>query len=64
MSKCGDVPHTHVTEHGFVVKCYHKCKSILLDYAFWIGITVSYPIEHFIYEKVWPFSIVGSLLGI
>jgi hypothetical protein len=48
--------HYHKDEHGVLVKCYHKCRNVLTDYAFWIGITVSYPLEHFLWERVPPFS--------
>lgn len=64
MSDCNSTPHVHVDEQGFIVKCYHKCKSMFSQPAFWIGITVSYPFEHFLYEKVWPFSIIGHWFGI
>lgn len=64
MSKCGDSPHTHVSEDGFVVKCYHKCKSILLDYAFWIGVTLTFPIEHFLWTKIPGFSHLAEWLNL
>jgi hypothetical protein len=57
-------PHTHLTEEGILVKCYHKSKNTLCSPAFWIGITVSYPFEHLLWEKVWPFKILNHWMGL
>ena len=59
-----DEAHEHIDEHGFVHKCYHKCKNVLKDTGFWIGVTVSFPLEHFLWEKVWPFSWLTGLMGL
>lgn len=56
--------HTHVDEVGRVVKCYHETKSILTSGSFWLGITFSFPLEHFLYEKVWPFTLITQFLGL
>lgn len=56
--------HTHEDESGILVKCYHKTKSILIDYAFWIGVTVSFPIEHFIWTRLPVFSDLAHYLGL
>lgn len=55
--------HTHVTPKGKVVTCYHKCKNTLTDASFWIGVTVSYPLEHALWEHLWPFSLLAELIG-
>jgi hypothetical protein len=57
-------PHTHVTPDGLVVQCYHQCKSMLLSAPFWLGLTLGFPFEHFLYEKVWPFTLLTKLLGL
>ena len=56
--------HTHLTENGVVVRCYHETKALLKTYSFWIGMTIGFPIEHFIWEKVWPFKLLASLVGL
>lgn len=68
---CPSTPHTHVTPDGLLVKCYHKCKTgalsvkqVLGSTAFWIGSTVTFPLEHFLYEKVWPFVLIKDALGL
>ncbi len=39
-------------------------REYLLKPSFWLGISLSFPIEHFIWEKVWPFSVLTKLLGL
>lgn len=58
------IPHTHVDEHGLLVRCYHKSKTLFFDGAFWMGVTLSFPIEHFLWEKVWPFYKLTALMGL
>ena len=56
--------HTHKTETGLLVRCYHKSKSTLLSPNFWLGVTLSFPLEHFIWTKVWPFAWITSYFGL
>jgi len=46
--------HLHKNEHGFMVKCYHGTRDLFTDYKFWIGITMSYPLEHWLWETLLP----------
>lgn len=62
-------PHFHTDENGFLVRCYHVCQQqfvsvwqVLKSPAFWIGITVTYPIEHGLYENIWPFTFINELM--
>jgi hypothetical protein len=57
-------PHFHRDERGFLVKCYHSTKSLLVDHAFWIGLTIGFPLEHFLWTKVWPFYELAELMGL
>ncbi len=57
-------PHYHPDEQGLLVKCYHNGRSLLADVRFWIGVTVSFPLEHFIWEHVWPFYIITHWMGL
>ena len=54
--------HEHKTPDGLIVKCYHKCRSII-SWQFAIGLTLGYPLEHFLWEHVWPFYKVLSFIG-
>ena len=56
-------PHYHKTPNGLVA-CLHKCKSCLTDLSFWIGVTVSFPLEHVIWEKIPPFNYIARYFGL
>ena len=63
-------PHYHKDENGFLVQCYHSCtkglhgiKETMMSPAFWVATTLTWPIEHFLYEHVAPFSWIGKLMG-
>lgn len=59
-----DHEHYHTDSDGVLVKCYHQCKTVLLMPSFWIGATLSFPLEHLIWEKLWPFNILTHFLGL
>lgn len=58
------IPHVHEDERGFLVKCYHNCKNVVTDWKLWFGITLTYPLEHWLWEQVWPFNWLASSLGL
>lgn len=45
--------HIHLDENGFPVRCYHDCKNIVRQPSFWILTTLSFPIEHGIWELIY-----------
>lgn len=57
-------PHFHFNERGTMVKCYHEAKSLLTDWRFWVGLTAGFPAEHLLWEKVWPFYLLTSWVGL
>lgn len=57
-------PHYHVDERGFAVKCYHSCKTMLMNWQFWAGLTMGFPLEHLLWEKVWPFYLITKFMGL
>lgn len=57
-------PHYHVDKQGALHKCYHQCRRAVSDWGFWLGLTVGFPIEHFLYEKVFPFTLISQALGL
>lgn len=59
-----DTPHYHRTANGRLVACYHKCKMTLTDLSFWLGVTLSFPLEHFIWERIPGFSHISKWLGL
>jgi len=56
--------HTHHDEAGLLVRCYHESKALLLSWQFWVGITCSFPLEHVLWEKVWPFYLISQWIGL
>ena len=52
-----------VAQQGVITKCYHKCRS-LFSWQFFAGITLSFPIEHALWTKVWPFAWIAEMLGL
>lgn len=58
------VPHQHVSKDGLLVDCYHGTKNLVTDWKFWLGMTFGWPLEHYLYSHVWPFSLVASLIGV
>jgi hypothetical protein len=59
-----DHGHQHTDENGMLVKCYHKCRTELSSAGFWVGVTISFPVEHFLWEKVWPLKMITHWLGL
>jgi hypothetical protein len=39
-------------------------RECLLKPSFWLGVSLSFPIEHFIWEKLWPMCLLTKLLGL
>ena len=56
--------HYHKDKKGLAHRCYHACRSLLLKWQFWIGITLGFPLEHLIWEKIWPFKLLTEFLGL
>jgi hypothetical protein len=54
--------HFHKTEDGTLIKCYHSCKNTICSISFWIGLTLGYPLEHFLWEKVFPFYYITEFI--
>lgn len=55
-------PHYHEDEQGIMVKCFHQCKTVITDWRFILGVTISYPFEHYLWTNVPPFSWLGTLI--
>lgn len=55
--------HTHKDEHGKLVKCYHESVQLLTSWQFWIGMTISFPLEHMLWG-IWPLNLVFEYFGL
>jgi hypothetical protein len=62
MSK--DDEHEHLDQYGAVHTCYHKCRTMFFDISFWVATIVAFPLEHFLWEKVWPLSWISKWMGL
>jgi len=62
-SKSPKTWHYHITSTGKVVECYHVCKSTLLSFGFWIGMTLGYPLEHWLWEHTFLNKLL-TLIGL
>ena len=58
------VPHYHQDSHGFLHRCYHQSVTVLAQPGFWIGTFAGFPLEHLVWEKLWPFSLLTKFLGL
>jgi hypothetical protein len=43
---------------------FHAIRHTILRPAFWLGLTMGFPVEHFLWERIWPFTVVTKLLGL
>src|SRR6478752_4549840 len=52
----GYEPHYHRGQDGLFHRCYHHCRNSLTSISFWIGMTIGFPLEHTLWEKVPGFA--------
>lgn len=51
------------TDKGLFAKCYHTGRELLLNWRFWLGLTMGFPLEHMLWEHVPPFNWIAKYLG-
>jgi hypothetical protein len=56
--------HYHKAANGKLVECWHTSKSVLTSAGFYWGITLTFPLEHILWEKVWPFNLLTQWFGL
>lgn len=57
--------HYHKDEQGFLVRCYHKGRLGLKTWILAICLaTAVFPIEHYVWTHIPPFTNVAEFLGI
>jgi hypothetical protein len=42
----------------------HHLRETLFNVSFWLGLTMGFPLEHFLWEKIWPFRVISAWLGL
>lgn len=58
------MPHTHTTNTGKVVECYHECRSTLSRPSFWVLTTLVFPLEHAIWVKIPMLHAIAAWAGL
>jgi hypothetical protein len=60
--------HFHQDEAGLFHRCYHKCKSALTSWQFWLGSVVSqfiwFPFEHSLWDNVGVLHEFAKIMGV
>lgn len=56
--------HARAKARGWLAKGSSATRKYLTQPSFWLGTLLSFPIEHFIWEKIWPFDVLTKLLGL
>lgn len=67
VGQCGHTSEAPVQcstqQEGRWQRCYHKCRSIF-TWQFFVGLTLSFPIEHALWTKVPGFYHIAHWLGL
>lgn len=56
--------HFHEDSRGMLHKCFHQCRSALSSWQFWLGMTLGFPLEHWLWEKAPGFRHITELMGL
>lgn len=56
--------HVHTDDKGILHVCYHHCRTLFTNWQFWLGTFAAFPLEHWIWEKCWPFFIIAKWMGL
>ncbi|MBV8125687.1 MAG: hypothetical protein JO370_16615 [Paucibacter sp.] len=43
---------------------HQQLRTTVLNLSFWLGLTLGFPLEHFLWEHVWPFKLITKWLGL
>ena len=53
-----------VQARGLPGKGWIRVRTFLLNPSFWLGVSLSFPLEHFFWEKLWPMDLLTRFLGL
>ena len=54
----------HAQARGLLGKGWVRVRTFLLNPSFWLGVSLSFPIEHLFWEKLWPMCLLTRFLGL
>lgn len=43
---------------------HRQLQTSVFSLSFWLGLTLGFPFEHFLWEHVWPFKLISKWLGL
>lgn len=51
-------------KQGVWSRLHHQLRTTVFSLSFWLGLTLGFPFEHFLWEHVWPFKLISKWLGL
>jgi hypothetical protein len=58
----------HRSMHDFAVEEFrhipHGIRHTILRPSFWLGLTMGFPLEHMLWEHIWPFYLFTEWAGL
>ncbi len=52
------------TPSVWIARLITPLRDNFLNVSFWLGLTMGFPLEHFLWEKVWPFRLLTAWLDL
>ena len=49
---------------AILASLHRQLKTSVFSLSFWLGLTLGFPFEHFLWEHVWPFKLLTRFLGL
>jgi hypothetical protein len=59
-----DAPLLAEKRDRFWARAHHQLRTSVFSLSFWLGLTLGFPVEHFLWEHVWPFKLISKWLGL
>jgi len=60
--------HYHTDSRGYLHRCYHVCKNripwLWVTIGWLAGQTLTFPLEHLLWERVWGFRTITQWMGL
>ena len=53
-----------IVADGFWQRNLRKCRNTIFSVSFWFGLTMGFPFEHFLWQRVWPFRLISQWIGL
>ena len=57
-------PTPSVRKNGAWAWLNEQLRASVFNLSFWLGLTLGFPLEHFLWEYVWPFKLITKWFGL